>query len=143
MAAQAVLFAGYLLAPRLGGWNWPLRLLGWVVGLPLLITGLVFAGYGLAGLGPALSPFPRPKSGGALVTGGIYGCVRHPIYGGVVMAALGFALLSGSLGRMLMALALLGFFAGKSGKEEEWLVEQYPDYPSYQATVRRMLPGIW
>jgi protein-S-isoprenylcysteine O-methyltransferase Ste14 len=117
--------------------------LGWAVGLPVLTVGLIFVGYGVAALGKSLSPFPRPTTEGTLVTEGIYGCVRHPIYGGLSMAALGFALLSGSLGRVLMALALFGFFAAKSGVEEAWLVERYPDYPSYQARVRRMLPGIW
>ena len=140
---QGLLFLAYLFTPRVASWGWPIRVLGWAVGLPVLTVGLIFVGYGVAALGKSLSPFPRPTTEGTLVTEGIYGCVRHPIYGGLSMAALGFALLSGSLGRVLMALALFGFFAAKSGVEEAWLVERYPDYPSYQARVRRILPGIW
>ncbi|GIW06728.1 MAG: hypothetical protein KatS3mg060_1533 [Dehalococcoidia bacterium] len=143
VVAQGLLFLAYLLAPRLGTWGWPLRVIGALIGAPLLLTGLIFVGYGIRGLGKALSPFPVPNQDGALVTEGIYGCVRHPIYGGIVMASLGFALITGSLGRLLLSFALLGFFAAKSDVEEAWLVERYPDYPSYQARVRRMLPGIW
>jgi protein-S-isoprenylcysteine O-methyltransferase Ste14 len=141
--AQGVLFLAYLFAPAFVSWPWPLRLAAAVVGLPVLVVGAVFLGYGLAGLGPALSPFPKPKADGKLVTDGIYGCVRHPIYGGLVMVAIGFALITGSIGRIVLAGALLGFFAAKSDVEERWLRQRYPDYADYQKRVRRMLPGLW
>lgn len=48
---------------------------------------------GLAGLGSLgrknLSPFPHPKRGATLVEDGVYAMVRHPIYGGVSLGALG------------------------------------------------------
>lgn len=143
VVAQGALLLAYLVVPSLGVWPWPVRLLASLVGVPLLVVGAVFVGYGLTGLGRSLSPFPKPKEDGNLVTDGIYGCVRHPIYGGLVMAAVGFALITGSIGRLLLAALLLGFFAAKSDVEERWLRERYPDYADYQARVRRMLPGIW
>ncbi|GIW11283.1 MAG: hypothetical protein KatS3mg061_2340 [Dehalococcoidia bacterium] len=142
--AQGGLLVGYLLAPRLGGrWPWPLRLVGLALGLPLLATGLTFLGFGLVALRGSLTPFPRPRPGAPLVTSGIYGCVRHPIYGGIVMAAVGAALALGSLSRLLLALVLLGFFGAKSEVEERWLLAQHPEYAAYRARVRRMLPGLW
>ncbi|MCS6802053.1 MAG: isoprenylcysteine carboxylmethyltransferase family protein [Chloroflexota bacterium] len=143
VAAQALLFLVYLVAPPLFQWPWPLRLLGAVVGIPLLLIGAIFAGFGVTTLGRALSPFPKPKDDGVLITEGIYGCVRHPIYGGLTMAAVGFALLTGSLGRLAAALLLFAFFAAKSEVEERWLRARYPAYAAYRARVRRMLPGLW
>jgi protein-S-isoprenylcysteine O-methyltransferase Ste14 len=139
-----LLLAAYLFAPPIGGrWPLPLRILGWIAGPALVATGVTFFTYGVVQLGSALSPFPKPNARGTLRTGGIYGCVRHPIYGGLVMAAAGLGLTLGSTSRLALAPALLAFFGAKSAVEEQWLVERYPDYPSYQARVRRILPGLW
>ncbi len=144
VALQAVFGLGYVVAPAVGP-EWPfwLRLIAAPVGLLIFITGVVFGGYGLAGLGSSLSPFPRPKDDSHLVTAGIYGCVRHPVYGGLTMGAFGLALMLGSTSRLLAALALFGFFNLKASVEERWLNERYPGYAEYQRTVRRLLPGLW
>ncbi len=49
------------------------------------------------------------------------GCVRHPIYGGLVLASLGWGLLTASPATIGAAIVLLGFFELKSRREEAWL----------------------
>ncbi len=74
---------------------------------------------------------------------GAYAKVRHPIYGGLVLGATGYALVTASPVALLGAGVLLVFFRLKSGREEQWLRDRYPDYVAYAARTRRMLPGIY
>ena len=107
----------------------PFSTLARVAGFALMIAGLVLAARGLLDLRDALTPLPHPRDGAELVDTGSYSLVRHPIYGGLVLAAAGYALVAGS------PLALAGgarscsaFFRLKSGREEAWLRERYPAY---------------
>ena len=93
-------------------------------------------------LGRSLTPFPRPREGGELVTEGPYRWARHPIYGGGILFFLGWALYSGPPALLgLAALALV--WTGKSKLEERLMAERYPDYERYrQETPRRFVPFI-
>jgi protein-S-isoprenylcysteine O-methyltransferase Ste14 len=142
--AQLLLLVVYVVAPGLkSGWHPALRVLGALAGLPLLVTGAVFSGYGMKTLGSNVTPFPKPKEDSELVTEGIYACVRHPIYTGLIAGAVGLGLLSGSVPRTLLGIAMLPFFGAKSSREEEWLRERYPEYAEYEARVRKLIPGVW
>ncbi len=70
-----------------------------------------------------------------LVTSGAYRLVRHPIYFGMLLAALGISLLILSPLRIALTLLLGVFFDRKATLDERWLLERYPDYPVYQATI--------
>lgn len=112
-------------------------------GIALGGCGILLAGGGLLHLGANLTPFPRPLDHGTLVQHGAYALVRHPIYGGIVLAAFGWSLVRGSLLGLLLSVALLVFFHFKSRREERWLVAQYPEYPAYQRRVKKLIPWIW
>lgn len=139
-----VIFAVAVAAGVLGpAWPAPGRLWLRVAG------GLAFAGglglllAGGAGLGSQLTPFPRPVATGELRQDGVYGLVRHPIYGGVLLGLLGWTLVSSPLALAPLALAC-GFFDAKRRREEAWLLEQFPGYPEYRERVpRRFLPYLW
>src|SRR5512143_2828301 len=92
---QLVLLAMILAAPAVGGVQFPLWL-RWLGGA-LAIAGLVPVASGIVALGRNLTPFPKPVPQGHLITGGIYGVVRHPLYAGAVFAALGFGLARANL----------------------------------------------
>jgi protein-S-isoprenylcysteine O-methyltransferase Ste14 len=93
-------------------------------------------------LGRSLTPFPRPKGGSELVTGGPYRLARHPIYGGGILFFLGWALFSAPLALIGVA-ALVVLWWGKSALEERLLAERYPDYAGYRrATPRRFVPYV-
>ena len=59
----------------------------------------------------------------------MYALARHPIDGGVLLIALGGSLIS-SLAALIPAALLGRLFQGKRRREEAWLFEQYPEYPS-------------
>ncbi len=78
-----------------------------------------------------------------MVEHGAYRWVRHPIYSGLILGALGLALLRGGILSLLYALILFIFFDIKSRKEESWLREKYVDYADYQQRVRKLIPFIY
>jgi protein-S-isoprenylcysteine O-methyltransferase Ste14 len=126
-----------------GAWAKEARSVTTVLGVLLGIVGLVLAVRGLVDLRGALTPLPRPKDDAELVESGVYRLVRHPVYGGLVIAAAGWGLFAASAVALACALLLLGFFRLKSGREEAWLRERYLGYDAYAARTRRMIPLIY
>lgn len=115
-----------------------------------LIAGLILGGIGLAlavaglwWLGDNLSALPHPKDDAMLVQSGPYRIVRHPIYSGLIVGALGWALMNASLLTLVYAAILLVFFDVKSRREERWLARKFPDYAAYQARVAKLIPFIY
>jgi protein-S-isoprenylcysteine O-methyltransferase Ste14 len=94
-------------------------------------------------LGSNLAAVPFPKDGSSLVETGPYRLVRHPIYCGIVSMAFGWAFLVHGWLTFLYALAMLAFFDIKSRREEQWLVERYPDYAAYRKRVHKLIPFIY
>jgi protein-S-isoprenylcysteine O-methyltransferase Ste14 len=94
-------------------------------------------------LGAQLTPFPKPVEGGTLRDDGVYGLARHPIYGGVVLLASAWTLVSSYLG--VVPTILLGLlFEVKSRREELWLLEHLEGYDDYRRRVRhRFVPYVW
>jgi protein-S-isoprenylcysteine O-methyltransferase Ste14 len=136
VAVQFVLLGAVVAGAFFGSdWPWPVRLFGGV----LLFLGALFAVAAARGLGPALTPLPRPSGRGELVVSGPYAIVRHPIYSGIAVAAAGFSVLVSSWWSLGASLVLLVFFHFKAAREEEWLLAQYPGYPDYMRRVRRRL----
>jgi protein-S-isoprenylcysteine O-methyltransferase Ste14 len=113
-----------------------------LVGIAVAAAGLALLGGGVAALGGSLTPYPRPLEGSSLRDGGAYGLVRHPIYGGLFLLGLGWALMWSPLA--LVPSAALGLvFELKARVEESMLAERFPEYPAYRARVRwRFVPGI-
>jgi protein-S-isoprenylcysteine O-methyltransferase Ste14 len=113
-----------------------------VVGIALLAVGLVVAVASARALGRALTPLPSPRPGAPLSRRGPYRVVRHPIYTGLMLLAVGASLV-GSAWAFMPALALVVFLDRKATKEEEWLLQAHPDYDELRATVRwKFLPGV-
>ncbi len=143
MAIQALLLVAIGLAGRAGpAWDGPLRIVTGGTGLALLAGGGILALRGSRDLRAALTPLPYPRHDGELIRTGVYAQVRHPIYGGLVVAAVGFGLLTASFVALALAAALFGFFLLKSRREEVWLVARYPEYEAYRNETRRLIPWI-
>jgi protein-S-isoprenylcysteine O-methyltransferase Ste14 len=135
VAAQTALLAAVLAAPR--G-----RALAPRLGAALVAGGAALAAGGLAALGRSLSPFPEPREGAELVEHGAYRLVRHPIYGGALLAVSGWSLRRAPLGIVPAAL-LAALWTAKARREEELLAARFPAYADYASRTRhRFIPRV-
>jgi protein-S-isoprenylcysteine O-methyltransferase Ste14 len=144
---QFALFALVAFGPRtlpgLPLWPAALTLPAQLLGAALLLAGAVLAALGVRQLGANLSALPHPKAGAALVDRGVYALVRHPIYGGLILAALGWACLGRSSATLLYTALLILLFDRKSRREEAQLRLALPAYDAYRTRTRRFLPWLY
>ena len=83
------------------------------------------------------------QEGQALVQDGPYAIVRHPIYFGFLVAAVGMVFVLGEV-RGLVLLFGIEVLLKKMGHEESILRTTFPDqYPEYERRVKRLLPHVW
>jgi protein-S-isoprenylcysteine O-methyltransferase Ste14 len=144
VAIQGALLVAAI-AAGLAGAAWSASARPWLAaaGAVVVLAGLALLIAGGAGLGPQLTPFPRPVDGGELRRDGVYGLVRHPMYGGALLAMLGWALLSSPWALVPLAAASL-FLDAKRRREEAWLVKSLAGYEEYRRQVRRrFIPFVW
>lgn len=123
-------------------WSWAARLI-FVAGIGVtLLSARRLDVLDLAGVrqvrGSAHSALRPP-----LLTSGLYGVVRHPIYLGWLLLMAGVAEMT--MTRFVFAVTSTLYLALAVPFEERDLVETFgPDYASYQEKVRwRMVPGIY
>jgi protein-S-isoprenylcysteine O-methyltransferase Ste14 len=128
---------GWSLGPD---WSGPMRLASTVAGIVLITGGIVLVVRGFVDLHGALTPLPRPRDGAELVETGAYAFVRHPIYGGLILAAFGWAIVQASIVAVALAVVLAAFLRVKSAREEAWLEQRFPAYAAYRARTPRLIP---
>jgi len=114
-------------------------------GYACIVAGVLLVAAGIQALAShdAFTALPRPRDAARLVETGIYRLVRNPVYGGLVLAGLGWAVVRGSLAALVADGVLLVFFDLKRRREEAWLVERFPGYPAYRARTRRLIPWVY
>jgi len=124
VAIQFALLIALVLLPKRRGLELPPDLFD-VLGLLLMIAGLAIVLIAFLSMGSALTPTPVPVDSAALRTHGVYSRVRHPIYVGILVGALGFTIAVGSLWQVLLTVILAGFFAAKASWEDRLLAEKH------------------
>jgi protein-S-isoprenylcysteine O-methyltransferase Ste14 len=145
VAAQLALLAG-IAASALVGLGWPdeLRWAAFVVGGVLIALGLLLVIVGGVQLGASLTAFPAPRPGSELETAGLYRRARHPMYGGGILAALGWSILFATVVGLALTTVLVLVFELKTRREEAWLLDHHPGYRDYlQRTRHRFLPFVY
>jgi protein-S-isoprenylcysteine O-methyltransferase Ste14 len=145
VALQMVLLAVVVLVGVLTRGDWPtsVRAALAVTGAVLIVAGALGAFLAVTGLGPALTALPAPLAGHSLRTSGVYAVVRHPIYGALILLALGVALLT-SPWTLVPVAALAIVLDLKRRVEEVFLTATYPEYGDYRRAVpRALLPYLW
>jgi protein-S-isoprenylcysteine O-methyltransferase Ste14 len=145
---QGALLTGFVILPiyQLPGLkiqSTQLLALTWSVASILGLGGLILIIKGLIDLGKNLTPLPYPIENGELVQTGIYRIVRHPLYSGLILVALGWTLFQMSISHLIASAILIIFFEIKANREETWLTQKYPDYSEYSQRVKKLIPGIY
>lgn len=80
-----------------------------------------------------------------LVTEGVYGLIRHPIYTSYILLFSGYCLLLGGVWSLgLLAVVCVIWFRSRIAREESMLFEQFGDaYEQYCAKTKRLIPYIY
>jgi protein-S-isoprenylcysteine O-methyltransferase Ste14 len=139
---QAVLLVLFVVLP-VDATFWPYTRVFSVVGWISVACGWLLLAWSALNLGRSLTPFPRPREDGELITSGAYRIVRHPIYLGVLLICLGLAMASSSSARFGLTLVLFVFFDRKASREERWLIERYSSYGQYRRHVKKLIPWLY
>ena len=111
-----------------------------VSGVVLAALGVGFAIVARVHLGRNWGMPVSRKENPELVSTGPYAFVRHPIYGGMLIAMLGSAL--GESVFWILPLILFGvYFIYSARREERLMLEQFPrQYPAYMSRTKMLLP---
>jgi protein-S-isoprenylcysteine O-methyltransferase Ste14 len=95
-------------------------------------------------LGHRFSGLVAIQSEHALVTGGIYGVIRHPSYLGLFINSLGWSLAFRSGVGVILTLFLILPLLARINAEEELLHSNFgADYNEYRSRTWRLIPGIY
>lgn len=108
--------------------------------LMVAVAGLLIIIVAILQLNKNLTPFPTPKESGTLIQTGLYKYIRHPVYSGIILAAIGFGLFHGSIWKISIGLSLWVLFYFKSVYEEKLLSKHFPGYEAYRKTTGRFFP---
>ncbi len=77
-----------------------------------------------------------------LVTSGPYRFVRHPIYSGLLLGAIGTALATDLLG-LIVAVVLTAYFYYCASVEERNMIATFPTaYPAYRLSTKMLIPFV-
>jgi protein-S-isoprenylcysteine O-methyltransferase Ste14 len=127
------------------GWSPPFPLWVQVVGGLALVPALYLI-YRATVENTYLSTLVRIQAerGQRVISTGVYGFVRHPLYLGCLLMLFGAPLLLGSLYGLLIALVSLVGLVGRIVGEERTLVHELDGYEEYRQKVKyRLLPFVW
>ena len=126
----------------------------WTTGFPLWlhavgVVGLLFSAFFIFRSyvdNTFLSPLVRIQEDRKqrVVSNGVYGFVRHPMYLGGALLFVGTPMLLGSVYGLIIGLALVLLLVGRIVGEEKLLVRELKGYEEYKAKVKyRLIPFIW
>ncbi len=110
----------------------------------ITLIGLVIVLWARTVLGGNWSTDTVLKENHELIQVGPYRYVRHPIYSGLLLMALGAAIFYGrATGFVAFAIFFVTFWF-RAHQEEKLLTEQFPEtYPDYKARVKKFIPFVF
>ena len=116
-------------------------LVQWIIAGSLGLIGLALAVTGIRNFARAATPVPTNEPTRALVTTGIHGWTRNPIYLGMFLVYGGIGVAARSPWALILALPLaVTIRYGVVAREEAYLERRFGDaYRDYKARVRRWL----
>ena len=148
MSVYVVLMLGLLAIAALdnGRFGWSqvaagLKVSGWT-----LLSAAATIIWHVMAVNSYLSSYARlqPERGQVVISRGMYGLIRHPMYLGIILAVLGMPLVLGSLWALIPGLLVAALQVYRTALEDGMLQDGLPGYREYCETVRwRLLPGVW
>jgi protein-S-isoprenylcysteine O-methyltransferase Ste14 len=116
-------------------------LIRWTVGGGLILIGVAIGAAGVRNFSRAATPVPSNQPVRALVTTGIHGWSRNPIYISMCLLYAGIGIAARSPWVLILALPLVVILRyGVVAREETYLERRFGDaYRDYKARVRRWL----
>ncbi|MEV0674863.1 isoprenylcysteine carboxylmethyltransferase family protein [Mycobacterium sp. NPDC050441] len=124
---------------------------GWSsVPTPICVAGFILAVIGIVGITLVFAQNShaattiRVEESQPLISTGIYGLVRHPMYTSNTLLQIGTPLALGSYWGLMLAVPALLVFALRIRDEEILLQDELDGYRHYMQKVpHRLVPGIW
>ena len=114
------------------------------LGVAITWVGVMVAIWARYSLGAYWSARVTLKEGHQLIRSGPYALVRHPIYTGMFLAALGTALVGGEWRGILALLLLITAHARKAFREESLLSREFgEEYANYRRSTGFLFPRLW
>lgn len=114
-----------------------------IAGVVLTYLGLPLTIWSRARLGRFWSAVVALKQDHQLIQSGPYRVVRHPLYSGLVLAAIGLALCVTTWSSLLGAVALLVCFERRAHKEDALLAAEFgAEFEIYRQRTGRLLPRL-
>jgi len=135
----------WIASPAFSFAEYPLRTVPLIAGIAFLAVGLWFFHRSHADLGTNWSVTLEVREQHRLITEGVYGSVRHPMYMALLLYSVGQALVIPNWvagPAYLIAMGIL--FAFRVRAEERMMLDQFGDqYAKYAARTKRLVPGVW
>ena len=148
LAAQLALIAAVGVAPGVDPWRIAATGaaanafgLGGALISTVGVTIAVLAALQLTGQ-RSFSALPLPSAEGVLVESGLYARVRHPVYSGIALGGLGWAIAWTSPLAFVALAGLVTVLYLKAAREEAWLLQRFPAYAAYRGRTKRLIPGV-
>lgn len=144
----ASLLAGLLLMLLLSGfdrrWHWS-EVPAWLTVLAnIAIVGSFLIFFYVMKQNSYAAATVRVEREQKLISTGLYGVVRHPMYAGTLPLIVAIPLALGSYWALLLVIPLLPILAWRLLDEERVLRRDLPGYADYCQRVRyRLVPGVW
>jgi len=135
----------WVASPAFSFAEYPLRIGPLVAGIVSFVIGLWLFYRSHADLGTNWSISLEVRERHRLITQGIYGRIRHPMYTALMLYGLGHALVIPNWvagPSNIVTFAVL--FSLRLRPEERMMLEQFGDeYRAYMARTKRLVPGVW
>ncbi len=118
------------------------RFAAWI-GLALTFLGCLFACWARITLGGNWSGEAAVKHNHELIVGGPYAVTRHPIYTGLLTAAVGTTLIISRWHSLIGLVVIVLMLILKMSQEERLMTQQFPEsYANYKQRVKALIPGL-